>query len=64
MNRTLVLAALAALTSGCWSGVSVVKDGCVVRTVDVGDLSCVSCEYEITESNAVVRVAFIKDPGR
>ena len=64
MNRTLVLAALAALASGCWSGVSVVEDGDVTHTVNVGDLSCVSCEYEITESNAVIHVTFRKDPGR
>lgn len=62
--KILVLAALAALTSGCWNGVQVSDGGKIKHSIEVGDMSCVSCEYEITSSNAVITVVFVKDPGR
>lgn len=67
MKRMLVLAALtafAALASGCWNGVDVVTDGCTAHHIIVGDMKCASCEYEITPSNAVINVVFIKDTNR
>ena len=64
MKKILVLAALTALASGCWSGVDVVEDGSATHHIEVGDMSCVSCEYEITSSNAVIEVVFRKNAGR
>ena len=62
--RMLVMVALAALVSGCWNGVNVVEDGDVTHNIRVGDMPCVSCEYEITSSNAVINVVFRKDAGK
>lgn len=59
--RMLVLAASTALASGCWNGVDVVTNGNTAHHIIVGDMRCVSCEYEITPSNAVVNVIFRKD---
>lgn len=61
--RMLALAALTALVSGCWSGVDVVDRGGLTQHIVVGgsDMACVSCEYEITPSNAVIHVVFKKD---
>ena len=64
MRRMLALAALAAMASGCWNGVDVVTEGDVAHHIIVGDMRCVSCEYEITPSNAVVNVVFRKDAGK
>lgn len=62
--KMFVLAALTTLTSGCWSGVQVFEGGSTVHSIEVGDMSCVSCEYEITSSNAVIIVVFRNDTGR
>ena len=65
MKKILVLVSLSAvLVSGCWSGVQVVEDGDCTHNIVVGDMSCVSCEYEITASNAVINVVFRKDAGK
>lgn len=61
--RTLVLVALTTLVSGCWNGVQVLDNGNIIHDVKVGDMSCVSCDYEITASNAVITVVFKKGPS-
>ena len=64
MTKILVLVAFATLVSGCWNGVDVIANGATTHHIVVGDMTCVSCEYEITPSNAVINVVFIKDADK
>ena len=61
MIRMLGLVAFATLVSGCWNGVDVVTEGITTHHIIVGDMTCTSCEYEITPSNAVINVVFRKN---